>query len=84
MHLPSTSETSGLAGLMDGAPALTCGGWLSCRSEHSSDDEDDDSGPRKPVPAWARGQALAEQLMRQVRMQTKVASTACSMRSQPA
>ncbi len=32
------------------------------------DSEDDDDEPRKPVPEWARGQALWAQLQAQVKM----------------
>ena len=39
-----------------------------CRSDHGSDSDDEDCGPRKPVPDWARGKALIEQLALQVCM----------------
>ena len=36
------------------------------RSDKDSDEEDaDDAAPRKPVPEWARGRALAAQLATQ-------------------
>ena len=35
------------------------------RSDYDSEEEEDDTQPRKPVPDWARGRALVVQLLAQ-------------------
>jgi Inner centromere protein, ARK binding region len=41
---------------------------VGCGRSDCDDSEDDDDEPRKPVPEWARGQALWAQLQAQIKM----------------
>ena len=39
-----------------------------CRGSDEEDESDDDEIPKKPVPDWARGQALHSQILAQFRV----------------